>query len=65
MNSQERTITADFQVEDPVAVFTAFSQEEIQRWRSAEPDFDEALHQEAVSLVLDRLKKRLGAAKKG
>lgn len=63
MNSQGRAITADFQVEDPVAVFTAFSQEEIQRWRNTEPDFDEALHQKAVSLVVDRLKQRLGTAK--
>lgn len=64
MNIQERTTTADFQVEDPIAVFTAFSQEEIQRWRNTEPDFDESLHQEAVALVLDRLKQRLSMAKR-
>ncbi len=56
--------TTGFQVEDPVAVFAAFSQEEIHRLRAADPLFDDALHQEAVSLVLDRLKQRPGAIKR-
>ncbi|MBF0402062.1 MAG: hypothetical protein HQL90_15025 [Magnetococcales bacterium] len=65
MNPQEKSNPSEgFQVEDPLAVFTAFSQEEIRRWRSTEPEFDEELHQEAVSLVLGRLKQRLDTAKR-
>ncbi|MEO5339794.1 MAG: hypothetical protein H7837_04635 [Magnetococcus sp. MYC-9] len=61
MTDQERPNTQDgFQVEDPVAVFAAFSREELRRWRDTEPAFDAALHEEAVALVLERLRKRSG-----
>lgn len=47
-----------FQVEDPLTVFKTFSSEEIRRCHETDPNFDAALHQKAVSLVLDRLKTR-------
>ena len=60
MKTQERPNGPEgFQVEDPLAVFTAFSQEELRRWRDTEAHCDSDLHQEAVVLVVTRLKKRL------
>lgn len=46
----------NFQVEDPLAVFEAFSREEIRRWQNTDPDFDATLPKEAIALVLNRLK---------
>lgn len=57
MNTQNRSNQEEgFQVEDPQTVFEKYSSEEIQRLRETDPDFNESLHQEAVSLVLNRLK---------
>ncbi|MEO5352911.1 MAG: hypothetical protein H7835_06825 [Magnetococcus sp. XQGC-1] len=65
MKTQEKTKTTEpFQVEDPVAVFTAFSQEELRRGRDTVPDFSAGLHDEAVALVLERLKKGHGTVRK-
>lgn len=59
MSDQNKSNPADgFQVEDPLTVFENFSSEEIRRCRDTDPDFDAALHQEAVSLVLNRLNNR-------
>ena len=63
METQNASSPAEgFQVEDPLAVFEAFSREEMQRWRDTDSDFDVDLHQEAVSLVLNRLKTGATAA---
>ncbi|MEO5362994.1 MAG: hypothetical protein H7838_05155 [Magnetococcus sp. DMHC-8] len=65
MKAQTRTdTTAGFQVEDPAAVFAAFSQEEIRRRQETEPAFALDIHQEAVQMVLARLRKRPGAVKR-
>lgn len=65
MKSQAIPKTTElFQVEDPVAVFAAFSQEEIRRRRETEPNFAAGLYEEAVALVLSRLKKRSGTTRK-
>lgn len=60
MNTQRTPNPAEgFQLEDPLAVFETFSQEEIRRWRDTNPAFDDTLHQEAISLVVERLKRTL------
>ena len=46
MKTQEKPKTTEpFQVEDPQAVFTAFSQEEMRRGRDTVPDFAANLHE--------------------
>ena len=49
------TMLEGFQVEDPREVFVAYSQEEMGRREETNADFDRALYQEAVDLVLSRL----------
>ena len=57
MATQQLSNTAEaFQIEDPLRVFKTYSQEEIQRWLQTDPSFQADLYQEAVSLVLNRLK---------
>lgn len=46
-----------FQIEDPLVVFKTYSQEKVQRWLQTDPSFQADLYQEAISLVLNRLKK--------
>ncbi|MBF0460650.1 MAG: hypothetical protein HQL87_04565 [Magnetococcales bacterium] len=56
MTRQETPNTMEgFHVEDPVAAFVSFSQT-----GAPKPTGDATLHQEAVSLVLDRLSQRPG-----
>ncbi|MBF0161747.1 MAG: hypothetical protein HQL88_05615 [Magnetococcales bacterium] len=63
MNAPEKSKeTAEFQVESPLAVFAAYSQEELRRCRDTEAHYDTALHQEAVALVTERLKASLGGS---
>lgn len=57
MNNHNTSSGTDgFQVEDPLGAFTTHSNDEIRRWRETDPDFNAALHQQAVALVLNRLK---------
>ncbi|MEO5331887.1 MAG: hypothetical protein H7839_07665 [Magnetococcus sp. YQC-5] len=49
-------IHAEFRIQDPIQVFDAFSQEEIERRRQTDPHFDEPLHQDARTLILNRLR---------
>ena len=58
MTSEQRPIIQTFDLRDLAHEFTRQSTAEIERRRSLEPDFDEALYQQARDLVLRKLKHR-------
>ncbi|MBF0181157.1 MAG: hypothetical protein HQM03_14130 [Magnetococcales bacterium] len=62
MSSQESSGSrAQFRIQDPVQVFATFSAEEIARRQQTDPEFDAPLHQEAIELILSRLRSRVPA----
>ena len=56
--SDKRPIIQAFHLSDLAHEFTRQSTAEIERLRSAQPDFDEGLYQQARDLVLRKLKHR-------
>lgn len=57
MDGQETSGSVEgFRVEDPCAAFSAHSREEAARRAEVDAGFDQGLHEEAVALVLSRLK---------
>ncbi|MBF0142722.1 MAG: hypothetical protein HQL57_09320 [Magnetococcales bacterium] len=55
MSSPEVTDSDELRMIDPVAAFLAYSDGERERAAATEADFDAAIHQAAVELVLARL----------
>lgn len=56
--ADQRPIIQTFDLSDLAREFTRQSTAEIERRRSLEPDFDEALYRQACDLVLRKLKHR-------
>ena len=53
--AKDTTLVKEFRLTSLAEEFERHSQAEIERLRSDNPDFDESLYQEAVSLVLRKL----------
>lgn len=56
--SDKQSVIQEFRLSDLAEEFTEHSGAEMERLRSAQPDFDESLYQQAVELVLRKLKQR-------
>ena len=54
-NKGDQALIEEFRLSKLAEEFEIYSQAEIERLRGANPDFDERLYQEAVSLVFRKL----------
>ena len=54
-------ISRQFRLSDPAEEFIHYSQSEAERFQLEDATFDEALHQQAVELVLRKFKQHRGA----
>lgn len=56
--ADKQSVIQEFRLSDLAEEFTEHSRVEMERLRSAQPDFDESLYQQAVELVLRKLNQR-------